>query len=80
MTLDNLLNYRRAVRRYSKTNLVDTEKVKKCIDLKTIDARNVKVYGINAFGKYKIESKTTDDCITFTKSIIYSSYIMQIIV
>lgn len=33
MTLDNLLNYRRAVRRYSKTNLVDTEKVKKCIEL-----------------------------------------------
>ena len=33
MTLDNLLNYRRAVRRYSKTNLIDTEKVKKCIEL-----------------------------------------------
>gem|GEM_PF-5930480 len=29
MTLDSLLNYRRAVRRYSKTNLIDTEKVKK---------------------------------------------------
>lgn len=33
MTLDSLLNYRRAVRRYSKTNLIDTEKVKKCIEL-----------------------------------------------
>ena len=28
MTLDSLLNYRRAVRRYSKTNLIDTERVK----------------------------------------------------
>lgn len=33
MTLEKLLNHRRAVRRYSKTNTIDTEKVKHCLQL-----------------------------------------------
>ncbi len=55
-------------------NLTYNEKVKKYIDILNLEARNIKVYGTNIFGKHKISFVEAENYIAFDKSIIYDSY------
>ena len=55
-------------------NLTYNEKVKKYIDILNLEARNIKIYGINILGKHKILFVEAENYIAFDKSIIYDSY------
>ena len=55
-------------------NLTYNEKVKKYIDILNLEARNIRIYGINILGKHKISFVEAENYITFDKSIIYDSY------
>ena len=55
-------------------NLTYNEKVKKYIDILNLEARNIRIYGINIFGKHKISFVEAENYIAFDKSIIYDSY------
>ena len=55
-------------------NLTYNEKVKKYIDILNLEARNIRIYGINILGKHKISFVEAENYIAFDKSIIYDSY------
>lgn len=55
-------------------NLTYNEKVKKYIDILNLEARNIRIYGINILGKYKVSFVEAENYIAFDKSIIYDSY------
>ena len=55
-------------------NFTYNEKVKKYIDILNLEARNIKVYGVNILGKHKISFVEAENYIAFEKSIIYGSY------
>lgn len=55
-------------------NLTYNEKVKKYIDILNLEARNIRIYGINILGKHKISFFEAENYIAFDKSIIYDSY------
>ena len=55
-------------------NLTYNEKVKKYIDILNLEARNIRIYGINILGKHKISFVESENYIAFDKSIIYDSY------
>ena len=55
-------------------NLRYNEKVKKYIDILNLEARNIRIYGINILGKHKISFVEAENYIAFDKSIIYDSY------
>ena len=55
-------------------NLTYNEKVKKYIDILNLEARNIRIYGINILGKHKISYFEAENYIAFDKSIIYDSY------
>lgn len=58
-------------------NLTYNEKVKKYIDILNLEARNIRIYGINILGKHKISFVEEENYIAFDKSIIYDSYEME---
>ena len=58
-------------------NLTYNEKVKKYIDILNLEARNIRIYGINILGKHKISFVEAENYIAFDKSIIYDSYEME---
>ena len=58
-------------------NLTYNEKVKKYIDILNLEARNIRIYGINILGKHKISFVEAENYIAFDKSIIYNSYEME---
>ena len=55
-------------------NLTYNEKVKKYIDILNLEARNIRIYGINILGKHKVSFVEAENYIAFDKSIIYDSY------
>ena len=55
-------------------NLTYNEKVKKYIDILNLEARNIRIYGINILGKHKISFVEAENYIAFDKSIIYDYY------
>ena len=55
-------------------NFTYNEKVKKYIDILNLEARNIKVYGVNILGKHKISFVEAENYIAFEKSIIHGSY------
>lgn len=55
-------------------NFTYNEKVKKYIDILNLEARNIKVYGVNILGKHKISFVEAENYIAFEKSIVYDSY------
>ena len=55
-------------------NLTYNEKVKKYIDILNLEARNIRIYGINMLGKHKVSFVEAENYIAFDKSIIYDSY------
>lgn len=55
-------------------NLTYNERVKKYIDVLNLGVRNIKVYGINMFGKHKLSFIEAENHIAFEKNIIYNSY------
>ena len=46
----------------------------KYIDILNLEARNIRIYGINILGKHKISFVEAENYIAFDKSIIYDSY------
>ena len=55
-------------------NLTYNEKVKKYIDILNLEARNIRIYGINILGKHKVSFVEAENYIAFDKSIIYDYY------
>ena len=55
-------------------NLTYNERVKKYIDILNLGVRNIKVYGINMFGKHKLSFVEAENHIAFEKNMIYNSY------
>ena len=60
-------------------NLTYNEKVKKYIDILNLEARNIRIYGINILGKHKVSFVEAENYIAFDKSIIYDSYEIEYI-
>ena len=58
-------------------NLTYNEKVKKYIDILNLEARNIRIYGINILGKHKISFVEAENYIAFDNRIIYASYEME---
>lgn len=55
-------------------NLTYNEKVKKYIDILNLEARNIRIYGVNILGKHKVSFVEAENYIAFDKSIIYDYY------
>ena len=55
-------------------NLTYNEKVKKYINILNLEARNIRIYGINILGKHKVSFVEAENYIAFDKSIIYDYY------